>query len=105
MKTKFWVALISSVIFAVAAFGQEKTKAEPKAPEGVTWEKEIVFGKGGETELHLDIARPKEGGKPLPCIVVIHGGGWRGGNFKVHGPQIFSFAIAGNGSATVHYRL
>jgi len=93
--------------FAIAAVGvgQEKTKAEPQAPAGVSWEKDVVFGKGGETELHLDLARPKDAGKPLPCIVVIHGGGWRAGNFKVHVPQIFEFAKAGYVSATVQYRL
>lgn len=98
-------ALALTAVAQDLAFGQDKAKPEPKAPEGVTWEKDIVFGKGGDTELHLDIARPKEAGKPLPCIVVIHGGGWRGGNFKIHVPQIFDFAKAGYVSATVQYRL
>ncbi len=93
------------VVLTLPALGQEPAKAERTAPEGVTWEKDIVFGKGGETELHLDIARPTATGKSLPCIVVIHGGGWRGGNFKLHVPQIFDFAKAGYVSATVQYRL
>ena len=62
-------------------------------------------GKGGDTTLHLDIARPEKSDKRLPCIVVIHGGGWRGGNFKVHVPQILEFAKHGYVSATVQYRL
>src|SRR6476660_900073 len=53
----------------------------------------------------MDIARPEKAAKPAPCIVVIHGGGWRGGNFKVHVPQILDFAKRGYVSATVQYRL
>jgi acetyl esterase/lipase len=105
MNTKTLLAVVLCVAVARDAFGQEKKKAEPKAPEGVSWEQDVVFGKGGETELHLDIARPKEADEPLPCIVVIHGGGWRAGNFKIHVPQIFEFAKAGYVSATVEYRL
>jgi acetyl esterase/lipase len=108
MTKTFLAALFVSIIAFTALaqeLAQEKAKTEPKAPEGVNWEQDVVFGKGGDTELHLDIAHPKESGKPLPCIVVIHGGGWRGGNFKVHVPQIFDFAKAGYVSATVQYRL
>jgi acetyl esterase/lipase len=84
-------------------FAQEK--AAPTVPTGVKYEQDIVSGKGGDTELHLDIAWPENASKPLPCIVVIHGGGWRGGNFKVHVPQIFEFAKRGFVSATIQYRL
>jgi acetyl esterase/lipase len=102
---KTFVTAVVMCALALTAFAQDKAKSEPQAPQNVTWEQDVVFGKGGDTELHLDIARPKEGGKPLPCIVVIHGGGWRGGNFKLHVPQIFDFAKAGYVSATVQYRL
>jgi acetyl esterase/lipase len=64
-----------------------------------------VFGKGGETDLALDIARPEKLEKPAPCIVFIHGGGWRGGNRKVHASHIIDFAQRGYVVATVSYRL
>src|SRR5947209_7968278 len=105
MKSNSLLAVVLSVVTAAAAIAQDKSKPEPKAPAGVTWEKDIVFGKGGDTDLHLDLARPKDAAGPLPCIVVNHGGGWRGGNFKVHVPQIFDFAKSGFVSATVQYRL
>lgn len=104
MKTKLLIGLLLYA-FAFPALGQEKVKTEPKAPAGVSWERDVVFGKGGEVDLHLDLARPQNSVKPLPCIVVIHGGGWRGGNFKQHVPQIFDFAKASFVSATVQYRL
>ncbi len=104
MNLKALFAVLLSLL-TLPALGQEPAKTERKAPAGLTWEQDVVFGKGGETELHLDIARPTATGKSLPCIVVIHGGGWRGGNFKQHVPQIFDFAKAGYVSASVQYRL
>jgi acetyl esterase/lipase len=102
-----FLAAAVAVLLAVCASGiaQEKAKAEPQPPEGVLYDKDVEFGTGGETKLKLDIARPSSAGKALPCIVVIHGGGWRGGNFKLHVPQIFDFAKHGYVSATVQYRL
>lgn len=98
-----------------AAAGQEKsaepatraTKAArlPAIPPGVIYEADVVYGRGGETPLHLDLARPETASGPLPCIVVIHGGGWRGGNYKQHVPQILEFAKQGFAAATVQYRL
>jgi len=97
---------VASLVFVYTSSAiAQQPKAEPKLPAGVAWEKEVEFGKGGDTTLHMDIARPAERTKPLPCIVVIHGGGWRGGNYKVHDQQILDFAKQGYVSATVQYRL
>ena len=48
----------------------------------VVVERDVVFGKGGRSDLKLDLARPKEGDGPFPMIVCIHGGGWVGGDRK-----------------------
>jgi acetyl esterase/lipase len=92
--------------FTPSLLAQEaKPKAAPQVPAGVLYEKDVEYGTGGETKLHFDIARPEKTSKAAPCIVVIHGGGWRGGNFKQHVPQILDFAKQGYVSATVQYRL
>jgi acetyl esterase/lipase len=91
--------------------GQEKKQEPAKAanlpavPPGVIYEPDVVYGRGGDTPLHLDMARPETASGPLACIVVIHGGGWRGGNYKQHVPQILDFAKQGFAAATVQYRL
>lgn len=46
----------------------------------VKTEKNIVFGKGGEVNLELDLAMPAEGKGPFPAVVCVHGGGWKAGN-------------------------
>jgi acetyl esterase/lipase len=105
MKTMLRLVAVWVFLCAPVVAQDQKAKAPPPVPPGVLYEKDVEFGKGGETTLKLDIARPEKADKRLPCIVVIHGGGWRAGNFKAHVPQIFEFAKQGYVSATVQYRL
>jgi len=67
-------------------------------------ERNVVYGKGGEAELMLDIARPAGEG-PFPAIVFIHGGGWSGGNRLMYAGQILDAAKRGYVGATISYRL
>jgi acetyl esterase/lipase len=93
-----WVAtaLLTLVTTTVRA-------AEP--PADVVFEKDVVYGKGGGTDLKLDLSRPKDAaGKKLPCVVVIHGGGWAAGNKSAHDDLTWKFAQRGYVSATVGYR-
>src|SRR5437879_4878371 len=105
MKAFLRFLAIAIVLVAPALAQDQKGKASPEPPAGVLYEKDVEFGTGAETTLKLDLARPEKVDRRLPCIVVIHGGGWRGGNFKVHVPEIFDFAKHGYVSATVQYRL
>ena len=103
---RFLCGCAVTFVFALPAWAQQpKVAAPPQVPAGVSYDKDVEFGTGGDTKLHLDIARPEKAAKPLPCIMVIHGGGWRGGNFKQHVPQILDFAKHGYVAATVQYRL
>ncbi len=70
----------------------------------VTVEKNITYGKGGDTELKLDIARP-DGDGPFPAIVFIHGGGWYQGSRQGYRGQIMEAAKRGYVAATISYRL
>lgn len=65
---------------------------------------DVVYGTGGDVELHMDIAVPENVEKAVPCIVVIHGGAWRQGNKKSHLNEIKRFAEQGFVSATIQYR-
>jgi acetyl esterase/lipase len=74
-------------------------------PADVLFEKDVVYGRGGGTDLKLDISRPKgAAGKKLPCVVVIHGGGWAAGDKSAHDDLTWKFAQRGYVSATVGYR-
>jgi acetyl esterase/lipase len=86
--------------------------AEPKAestptalpPAGVVFEKDIVYGKAGEVELLLNLARPAQNNGPVPLVVVIHGGGWAAGNRSQHDDLTWKIAQRGCVSATISYR-
>ncbi len=83
-------------------------------PDGVRFERDIVYGKAGGEELKLDLSRLKPAGngkaadqtrKLLPCIVVIHGGGWSGGSKDQHDDITWTLAGRGYVAATIEYRL
>ena len=43
--------------------------------------RDVEYGKGGGRPLKMHILRPKTlPENPMPVVVWIHGGGWRGGN-------------------------
>jgi acetyl esterase/lipase len=75
------------------------------AAEELEWTRDVVYGRGGDVELRLDLARPADATKPAPCVLVIHGGAWRSGNKAMHLTEVQRFAEEGYVSATVQYRL
>lgn len=94
--------LLLLLLFATSPlFAQDTTNNEqPKV------EKDIVFGKGGITDLHMNLALPAGKG-PFPAVVVIHGGGWKGGSYKDGIMNMIMLRLARQGyvSASIQYRL
>jgi acetyl esterase/lipase len=74
-------------------------------PADVEFIRDITYATVDGTELKLNLSRPKNATGPLPCILVIHGGAWRGGNREGHNDITWRFAQAGYVSATLSYRL
>jgi acetyl esterase/lipase len=93
-----------SAVLLTLVLAHRACAAEP--PEGVVFEKDVLYGKAGDVELKLDISRPKKPASArLPCIVVIHGGGWKGGDKVQHQNMTWDFASRDYVSATIGYRL
>ncbi|MCX7825635.1 MAG: alpha/beta hydrolase, partial [Verrucomicrobiae bacterium] len=103
------VLLLAAATLSDAAEPASQTaarKAPPKArvPEGVEVIADVVIGKGGDRDLHVDIARPKNPPQaPMPAVLWIHGGGWSGGSHK--GNRAMMLATRGYFTASVEYRL
>jgi len=92
------------LVLLSAALARPALAADP--PADVVFEKDVVYGKGGGVELKLDLSRPKaSAGRKLPCVLVIHGGGWAGGDKSQHDDITWKFTQAGYVCATVGYRL
>lgn len=84
-------------------------------PQGILFQRDIVYGKGGDEDLKLDLSRLKPASthpaiadqtrKLLPCIIVIHGGGWSAGSKEDHDDLTWNLAARGFVAATINYRL
>ena len=99
-------ALRWSLALVVVSSISINLQAQEKKPDAkVRLEKDIIYGKGGDQNLMLDLARPAEGEGPWPCIVCVHGGGWRGGKRQDLGLLVKVLAEKGFVAATVSYRL
>jgi acetyl esterase/lipase len=81
--------------------------AQPKVPDTIKFQPDIVYGKAGDVELKLDLYLPKtEAKKPLPVVVWIHGGGWRAGNKSSGVGRVVPFVESGDyAGVSVMYRL
>ena len=69
-----------------------------------TYRADVVTGKAGNRDLHLNLCFPPEGKGPFPLLVWIHGGGWHGGNRADYRDLMRLFANAGYASASLEYR-
>jgi len=84
--------------------GVARRKAAP-VPDNVTLETGIVFGKGADQPLLLDMTRPKQGKGPFPALLFVHGGGWGAGTRDSFRSPMFYFSQRGFVCVTVDYRL
>ena len=75
-------------------------------PETVRVVRDIVYARYGERKVLLDLFLPKAdpAGK-RPCIMVVHGGGWRSGNKERFARFAAAFAEQGFAAACIGYRL
>ena len=72
---------------------------------GVKVEKDVVVGKGGDTELHCDIYRPSAGTEKRMALVHFHGGGFARGSKDTLAAQVKPITARGYVSITAQYRL
>jgi acetyl esterase/lipase len=93
---------------AAAAAGElQLIDLEPSSiavPEGVVEMTDIEYGKGGETPLYLNLYKPEKMDKPAPCLVFIHGGGWKNGNRTDYKYYNVRYAKRGYVTASISYR-
>lgn len=75
-------------------------------PAGLKAHENLVFGKlPNGRELHIDVFQPMRKVKPVPAVLIIHGGGWISGSKENMIPMAQALARKGYVTATVEYRL
>lgn len=79
-------------------------KAMPSVPESVTAHRDIPYGKLPAQVLDLFVAEDTTG--PVPVLLQIHGGGWRGGHKEREArPLVYRMADEGWACLSIGYRL
>lgn len=89
--------LVSLVVVTIPSWGLSQENK-------VQIESGLVFGKGGDVDLQLDLAMPTGDG-PFPVLVCVHGGGWKQGSRKDLTDTIKALASRGYVAVTIDYRL
>jgi acetyl esterase/lipase len=87
---------------AVAAAAQTPSPAQAN----VKAESDVVFGRGGDMDLKLDIYRPPAGVTPKRMATIhFHGGGFTGGNKESLSERVKPYAALGYVAIAAQYRL
>jgi len=97
---KFFSALLCLTIAQLIAAG-----ADLNVPENILFESGIEYANPDNQHLQLNIARPKKSDHLLPCVLCIHGGGFRAGNRDAYNPLLINLAGQGYVAASTSYRL
>jgi len=78
---------------------------KPEVPDSIEEYKDIEYKRIGDSSLKLNIYKPKKLNRSAPCLIFIHGGGWRTGKRSDYLPYLIDFAKQGYVTATISYRL
>ena len=95
-----------ALTYLAAGTGLEKlADLNPVIPDEIEIIRDVEYKNVNGKSLQIDFYRPKNKQGPLPLIVFIHGGSWKGGNRSDYLVYLVSFAQKGYMTATVSYRL
>jgi len=97
MTRRWFVVALSAALALSLALAQEK-KYE------VEVQKDLAYGSTHERQ-KLDLFRPKGADGVRPGVVLVHGGGWRGGDKAGYGSLALQLAARGYVAIAVNYRL
>ena len=91
---------------AFPALSARAAQAQGPAGAGVgNVEKDVVYGKGGDTDLHLDIYRPSGSNTKRMALIHFHGGGFTGGNKNGLEARLQPLSARGYVNIAAQYRL
>jgi acetyl esterase/lipase len=92
-------AAAASPLRAFAAGDQASNSSAVKVEKGV------VYGKGGDMDLHCDIYRPPPGTEKHMALIHLYGGGFRGGSIADLPDKVTPVTALGYVSIAAQYRL
>lgn len=99
-----WTFRLAAVLGVVVVVAIVKARQEPAPPANVEYTPDVAYREVGGETLRLDLARPKSAEGPVPCIVFIHGGGWRAGSRREFREGLLNSAAQGAAAVSIQYR-
>jgi acetyl esterase/lipase len=107
-NTKQIIQLVLLFLFIFVVFVQAFHQTSLAEENDVIYERDIIYGKGGDVDLMLDLARPAKAEGRLPILIFIHGGGWgwySGSSRNQYIRDIKEAALRGYIAVTIGHRL
>ena len=95
----------AGIAAATPALGSLAAEGGSAAQVAIDVERDVVFGRGGDTELKLDIYRPPAGSEKRMAIIHLHGGGFRRGSKESLNERVRPYAERGYVAVASQYRL
>ena len=90
------LGLLTFAIFSTRTLAQQdEREGVPEAPAGILFERDIAYREGHERWVLNVIAPEKSSAKPRPAVLLVHGGGWAGGDQYRFTKMGFMFAEEG----------
>jgi len=98
---------LGAVASGVALSHMKADAAQGPAPgaPAANVEKDVVYGKGGDTDLHLDIYKPTGAATKRMAVIHFHGGGFAGGNKDGLAARLQTLSGHGYTNIAAQYRL
>ena len=98
----FLLLAVPAVAWCLSSGPASELQAEESKP---AFHRDLVYGRGGDVDLTLNLATPATTEGLRPAVLVFHGGGWTRGKKERHDKLIRFLAEQGYVAATVQYRL
>ena len=95
----------ASEFASLAALAQGQAPAPNPARDAANVERDVVFGKGGDVDLHCDIYKPPAAATKRMAVLHLHGGGFAGGNKNGLAAGLQPLSALGYVNIAVQYRL
>ena len=102
-RRSFLGVLASGV--ALSPLNVDAAQAPAPAAPAANVEKDVVYGKGGDTDLHLDIYKPTGTVNKRMAIVHYHGGGFQAGSKDNLAARLQTMSARGYVNIAAQYRL
>jgi len=85
---------------------QQRGQRRMRVPDNVELHQDLPYADTDNPRQKLDLLIPRKAGGPLPLVVFVHGGAWRGGNKSSGVDRLAKFVAGGDyAGASIAYRL